>query len=65
MPEHRLYSLKDVAAKLEVHPATVVRWLETGKVGLKKKKNVRGHYVFDGQDLRKLEKFKGAIRTVA
>ena len=65
MPDdHRLYSLKDVAARLGVHPATIVRWLEAGKVGLKKK-NVHGHYVFHEPDLRRLEKFKTAIRTAA
>jgi len=60
-----VFSLKDVATKLRVHPATIMRWLETGKVEVKKKKTTRGHYVFTRSDLRKLERFNGAIRTVA
>lgn len=58
-------SLKDVATKLRVHPATIMRWLETGRVAVKKKKTSRGHYVFTSSDLRKLERFRFAIRTVA
>ena len=59
-----LLNLKDVATKLGVHPATIVRWLETGKVAVKKKKTSRGHYVFTPGDLRSLERFKEAVRTV-
>lgn len=65
MPAKTFLTLRGVATKLHVHPATIVRWLETGRVPVKKKKTSRGHYVFTAVDLRKLERFKESVRTVA
>jgi predicted site-specific integrase-resolvase len=59
----KLCGLKDVAKQLGVHPATIVRWLEAGKVDVRKKKTTRGHYVFTASDVRKLQRFNGSIRT--
>ncbi len=65
MAAKQLLGLRDVATELRVHPATIVRWLETGKVAVRKKKTSRGYYVFTRADLQKFERFKQAIRTIA
>ena len=63
MPSVRGYSLKEVASKVGVVNATIVRWIETRKVKVAKKKNARGHYFFTEADLRKLIEYKNRIIT--
>lgn len=64
MDARGLLGLQQVALALGVHPATVVRWLDTGKVAVRKKKNSRGRYVFTPSDLRKLKRHKLTVRTL-
>ncbi|MBU1700299.1 MAG: helix-turn-helix domain-containing protein [Candidatus Eisenbacteria bacterium] len=65
MASRSIYSLKEIAQNLGVHPATIVRWIETGKVAVKKKKDSSGHYVFTGADIKKFKAHKNAIHPVA
>lgn len=55
------YSLKDVAQKVGVVNATIVRWIETNKVNVPKRKNVQGHYFFTEADLKKLIEYKNKL----
>ena len=50
-------SLREVAEKLGVSERTIVRWIETGKVEVKKNKNRQGHYRFTRDDFLKLKKY--------
>lgn len=63
MPNVKGYSLKEVSAKVGVVKATIVRWMETKKVRIPKRKNARGHYVFTEADLKKLLDYKEHITT--
>jgi len=63
MPSVKGYSLKEVASRVGVVKATIVRWIETRKVKVPKRKNARGHYVFTEADLRKLIEYKNRIIT--
>ena len=63
MPSVKGYSLKEVASKVGVSTATIVRWIETRKVRVPKRKNARGHYIFTEADLRKLNEYKNRIIT--
>jgi DNA-binding transcriptional MerR regulator len=63
MPNVKGYSLKEVAAQVGVVKATIVRWMETKKVKIPKRKNARGHYVFTEADLKKLLDYKEHITT--
>ncbi len=56
------HSLKYVAKSVGVSQATIVRWIETGKVKINKKKNVRGHYIFTEADLKKLKDYSTTIK---
>lgn len=58
------YSLKEVAKKVGRSTATIVRWIEVGKVKISKKKNVQGHYIFTEADLQKLKSYNETIRQV-
>jgi subtilisin-like proprotein convertase family protein len=51
------YSLKQVAKRVGVSTATIVRWIDVRKVKITKKKNAQGHYVFTESDLEKLKKY--------
>ncbi len=50
-------SLKDVAHELQIDKRTVIRWIDTGKIDLDKKKNYRGRYHFSKQDVTKLQAY--------
>lgn len=63
MPNVKGYNLKEVASKVGVVNATIVRWMETKKVNVPKRKNARGHYFFTEADLRKLIEYKNRIIT--
>lgn len=56
------YTLKEVAKKVGVSEATIVRRIEYGRVKITKKKNVRGHYVFTEADLQKLKDHNDGIK---
>lgn len=55
MARVRGYSLKQVAKRVGVSTATIVRWIEVRKVKITKKKTAQGHYVFTEADLEKLK----------
>lgn len=57
-------SLAEVAAIVGVHERTIVRWIDTGKVNVKKKKDRKGHYRFTKQDLAKLTDFANLVEEV-
>jgi len=57
------YTLKEVASKVGVVNATIVRWMETRKVKVKKKKNSQRHYFFTEADLQKFLEYKNRIIT--
>jgi len=57
----RGYSLTEIANKVGVSTATIVRWIETRKVKISKRKNSRGHYVFTEADLQKLIAHKNRL----
>ncbi len=61
MPEIKGYSLKEVAKRVGVVNATIVRWIETKKVKVPKRKNARGHYFFTEADLQKLIEYKNHL----
>ena len=61
MPSVKGYSLKEVANKVGVSSATIVRWIETKKVRVSKRKNAQGHYFFTEADLQSLVSYKGRI----
>jgi predicted site-specific integrase-resolvase len=63
MPDVKGYSLKEVASNVGVVNATIVRWMETRKVKVKKKKNSRGYYFFTEADLQKFLEYKNRIIT--
>ena len=50
----KFYTLKEVAKKVGVSTATIVRRIEFRRVKITKRKNVRGHYIFTEADLAKL-----------
>ena len=56
------YSLKEIAKKLGVSRATVVRRIDTRKVKIKKRYNVRGHLVFTEADYQKLKAHNESLR---
>ena len=58
------YSLKEVAKKVGRSTATIVRWIEVGKVKITKKKNAQGHYIFTEADLQKLKSYDENIKQV-
>ena len=59
------YSLKEVAKKVGVSTATIVRWIEVKKVEISKKKNARGNYIFTEADLQKaIEKMEQEARKI-
>ena len=61
MPSIKGYSLKDVAGKVGVSPTTIVRWIETGKTQVLKKKNAQGHYFFTEADFQKIASYHNRI----
>ena len=63
MPKVKGYTLKEVASKVGVVNATIVRWIETKKVNVPKRKNARGHYFFTEADLQRLVEYKNRIIT--
>ena len=63
MPEAKFYTLKQVAKEVRVAEATIVRRIETRKVKVKKRKDVRGHWVFTAADLQKLKAHNGSIKA--
>jgi len=52
------YTLKQVASRVGVSTATIIRWMETKKVRVARKKNQHGYYSFTEADLRKLIEYK-------
>jgi excisionase family DNA binding protein len=64
MPSMKGYTLKEVASKVGVSTATIVRWIETGKVKVPKRKNRRGYYFFTEADLRRFTEYVNHITTV-
>ena len=63
VPAVKYLSLKQVAQKLGVSEATVVRRIDTRKVKVKKKYNVRGHLVFTAADLEKLKAHNRSLKS--
>lgn len=63
MPSVKGYTLKEVASKVGVVNATIVRWIETKKVRVPKRKNAQRHYFFTEADLRRLIEYKNRIIT--
>jgi predicted site-specific integrase-resolvase len=63
MPEVKGYGLKQVAKKVGVCTATIVRWIDVRKVKITKKKNAQGHYFFTEADVQKLLTHKGSIKA--
>ena len=62
-PAVKYYSLKQVAQKLGVSEATVVRRIDGRKVkGVKKKYNVSRHLVFTIADLEKLKAHNQSLK---
>ena len=64
MPDVNGYSLKEVAQKVGVVSATIVRWIDTNKINITKKKNVQGHYFFTEADLKRLIEHKNRLILV-
>jgi predicted site-specific integrase-resolvase len=64
MPQPRGYTLKQVAEKVGVNAATIVRWINVRKVKITKRLDAQGHYVFAEADLRKLKEHAEGIRIV-
>lgn len=58
------YSLKEVARAVGRSTATIVRWIEVGKIKISKKKTAQGHYIFTEADLRMLKAHKESIKQV-
>jgi predicted site-specific integrase-resolvase len=56
------YSLKQVASRVGRSTATIVRWIDVGKVKITKKKNAQGHYIFTEADLQRLKSYKESVR---
>lgn len=56
------YSLKEVAQKVGRSTATIIRWIEVGKVKISKKKTAQGQYVFTEADLQKLKAHNEGIK---
>jgi DNA-binding transcriptional MerR regulator len=61
MPSVKGYSLKEVANKVGVTPATILRWIETGKFRVPKRKNAQGHYFFTEVDLRHMLSYRDMV----
>jgi len=61
VPNVKGYTLKEVSQKVGVSAATIVRWIETKKVKVVKKKNAQGYYFFTEADLQKLVGYKDRI----
>lgn len=57
------YSLKDVADRVGRSTATIVRWIDVGKVKITKKKTAQGHYIFTEADLQKLVAYNSSIQS--
>jgi hypothetical protein len=58
------HTLKEVANAVKKNPATIVRWIEQGKVPVKKRKNASGHYFFTEADLQALKTYSKSIRII-
>jgi len=58
------YTLKQVAAKVGVSTATIVRWMEVKKVAIARKKTAGGAYIFTEADLQKFKSYKESIRQI-
>lgn len=58
------YSLKEIAAKVGRSTATIVRWMDVGKVKITKKKNAQGQYFFTEGDLERFKSYNDSVRTV-
>jgi transposase len=56
------HSLKQVAKKVRRSEDTIVRWIDTGKVKITKKKTAQGHYFFTEADLLKLKEHNESIK---
>ena len=64
MPQPRIWSLKEVVQEVNAHAQTILRWIERGKVRVKKKKNSSGHYVFTDADVRQLKAHRESVAIV-
>lgn len=58
------FFLRQVAKKLRVHPRTIVRWIDTKKVNVEKKKNRQGHLIFSNEDMAALKEYAERIEIV-
>jgi predicted site-specific integrase-resolvase len=56
------YALKEIAKKVGRSQATIVRWIDVGKVKIAKKKTAQGHYIFSESDLQKLKEHEESIK---
>ena len=64
MSDIKGYSLKDVAKKVGVSTATIIRWIDVKKVELDKKKNSQNHYIFTETDLQALKAYRRSIKII-
>lgn len=62
MADVKGYSLKEVAHKVGRSTATIVRWIEVGKVKINKKKTAQGRYIFTEAELQKLKAYNQSIK---
>jgi len=53
---------KEVAQKVGRSEATIVRWMDTGKVKVTKKKTAQNRYIFTEADLQKFKSYNEGIR---
>lgn len=64
MAEVKGYTLKQIAKKVGRSAATIVRWVESKKVAVNKKKLANGSYIFTEADLQKFKAYKDGIKQV-
>jgi excisionase family DNA binding protein len=57
-------SLKEVAKRVKVNPATILRWIKKKKAKVTPYKNNRGHWMFREEDVQKLKDYKSELKEV-
>lgn len=55
------FTLKEVAQILGRNPSTIRRWIKTGKVKIKVKKNQQGSCQFTQNHVDKLKKYRNSV----
>lgn len=64
MAEVKGYTLKQIAKKVGVSAATIIRWMERKKVAVNKKKLANGSYIFTEADLQKFKVHQDSVKQV-